>query len=178
MDPVESRLKLAREMGASHTFIPESGNEVVIRIHDANEGYPVDVVLEMSGFAEAITNAFQTIRNRGSVTLFWIPSRPVEIDIAENMIFKNLKVFALNGRLIWDTWYKTRWLLESKVVYLRPVISREITFDQIEEAMELLASDQACKLVLRPDRAVDRSIIESRETRKEEPDARSLFIHG
>ena len=34
------------------------------------------------------------------------------------MIFKNLTVLALNGRRIFDTWYKTRWLLEGGVVDL------------------------------------------------------------
>ena len=76
----------------------------------------------------------------------------MKIDVAEQMIFKNLTVLALNGRRIFDTWYKTRWLLESGVVDLRPLIPEEITFDQINDAMETLASGEACKIIIRPDR--------------------------
>ena len=43
-------------------------------------------------------DAFKIVRNGGRVILFGIPSRPVEIDVAEAMIFKNLNVLALNGR--------------------------------------------------------------------------------
>ena len=38
--------------------------------------------------------------------LFGIPAEPVEIDVAESLIFKNLTVSAVNGRKIWETWYR------------------------------------------------------------------------
>jgi len=157
-DIVDFRLELARRMGADAIYNPahDGGaskgkhNHVTNWLVQANEGYGVDIVLEMSGAAEAITSAFRAVRNGGRVTLFGLPSRPVEIDVAENMIFKNLTVLALNGRRIFDTWYKTRWLLERGVVDLRPLITRQLTFEQIDEAMQLLSAGQACKIVLRP----------------------------
>lgn len=157
-DVVDYRLELARRMGADAIFNPKHAgrasdngtNGTANWLIEANEGYGVDVVLEMSGAAAAITSAFKTVRNGGRVTLFGIPSSPVEIDVAENMIFKNLTVLALNGRRIFDTWYKTRWMLERGVVDLRPLITRQLPFERIDEAMELLSSGQACKIVLRP----------------------------
>jgi threonine 3-dehydrogenase len=157
-DVVDFRLDLARKMGADGVYnpthdAPRTGpgpNGVTNWFLQANEGYGVDIVLEMSGSAQAITSAFRAVRNGGRVTLFGLPSRPVEIDVAENMIFKNLTVLALNGRRIFDTWYKTRWLLERGVVDLHPLITRQLPFERIDEAMELLSTGQACKIVLRP----------------------------
>lgn len=152
VDPVQHRLDLAKKMGATDTYdLSGPGTEVWTR--EANEGYPVDIVLEMSGAAPAITSAFKTVRNGGRITLFGIPSDPVEIDVAQNMIFKNLTVFAINGRRIWDTWFKTRWLLESGVVDLRPLITREVGFDDVLDAFEDLEEGRACKIVLRPNGA-------------------------
>lgn len=157
-DVVDYRLELARRMGADAIYNPthndrphaEGHNGMTNWIIEANEGYGVDIVLEMSGAAAAITSAFKAVRNGGRVTLFGIPARPTEIDVAENMIFKNLTVLALNGRRIFDTWYKTRWMLERGVVDLRPLITKQLLFDEIDEAMELLSAGQACKIVLRP----------------------------
>jgi threonine 3-dehydrogenase len=157
-DIVDYRLELAKRMGADAIYNPkhdpktdaDGRNGTTNWLIEANEGYGIDVVLEMSGSAEAITSAFRAVRNGGRVTLFGLPSRPVEIDVAENMIFKNLTVLALNGRRIFDTWYQTRWMLERGVVDLRPLITRELLFDEIDEAMQLLSSGQACKIVLRP----------------------------
>jgi len=145
------RMDLARTMGATEVFdAARTDEDIVHRIVEANDGYGVDIVLEMSGAAAAITTAFRVVRNGGTVILFGIPPEPVEIDVAENMIFKNLTVQALNGRRIFDTWYKTRWLLESGVVDLRPLITRTIGFGELNDAMDMLSRGDACKIVLLP----------------------------
>ena len=114
-DRTPFRLGLAEKMGASATRqrrrdapTPRRGSS------SQNEGLGFDVVFEMSGSPRAIADAFRIARNGGRVILFGIPSRPVEIDVAEALIFKNLNVLALNGRKIFETWYRTRWLLETR----------------------------------------------------------------
>jgi len=152
-DVVDYRLQLARKMGADNVVNAARCKDVVGWFREQNEGYGVDIVLEMSGSAAGITEAFQIVRNGGRVTLFGIPGQPVNIDVAQNMIFKNLTVLALNGRKIFDTWYRTRWLLEGGVVDIRPLVTRELPMSRIDDAMASIASGEACKIVLRPDGA-------------------------
>ncbi len=152
-DVIDYRLDLARTMGADALFNPRSGGhdgDTVRWLLGINGGLGVDIVLEMSGAPPAIDAAFGGVRNGGRVTLFGIPASPVKIDVAEQMIFKNLTVLALNGRRIFDTWYKTRWLLERGVVDLRPLITHQMKLEEIDGAMQLLAAGQACKIILRP----------------------------
>lgn len=175
------RINLAKQMGATHVFNPtkpeKPGADIVAEMVEANDGYGVDFVLEMSGAPTAITSAFRVVRNGGTVILFGIPSKPVEIDVAENMIFKNLTVLALNGRRIFDTWYKTRWLLESGVVDLRPLITKTITFDEINDAMAMLARGDACKLVLLPNAGKPAPIAEPHRTRAPDPNITGAPVH-
>jgi len=144
------RLALAETMGAHATVnvaeVPDTAEW--FREHHDNAGF--DVVFEMSGSPRAIADAFRIARNGGRVLLFGIPSRPVEIDVAESLIFKNLDVLAVNGRRIFATWYKTRWLLESGVVDLRPLITDEIPLEDFEGAFEKLEAGEACKIVVYP----------------------------
>ena len=152
------RLSLATTMGADRVYNPlRQGDDVATWMIEANEGYGVDIVLEMSGASSSIDAAFRGVRNGGRVTLFGIPSTPVRIDVAESMIFKNLTVLALNGRRIFDTWYKTRWLLESGRVDLRPVITKEVSLKEVEEVMKTLAAGQAGKVILRPSVEISQS---------------------
>lgn len=148
-DVIDYRLDLAQEMGATG-LVNASREAAVKKILDFNDGYPVDIVLEMSGSAAAIKGSFEVVRNGGTVTLFGIPARPVEIDVAEKMIFKNVTVYAINGRRIFETWYRTRWLLESGVVNLRPLVTHVLPLEDIDQAMHLLAAGQACKIVMLP----------------------------
>ena len=90
----------------------------------------------MSGAPSAIGDAFRIARNGGHVVLFGIPARPVEIDVAESLIFKNLSVTAVSGRRIFETWYKTRWLLEHGIVDLRPLITHRCALVDFTHALE------------------------------------------
>ncbi len=172
------RINLARVMGATDVFDPSDGHpDVVKRIVDSNGGYGVDVVLEMSGAPAAITTAFRVVRNGGTVVLFGIPAKPVEIDVAENMIFKNLTVLALNGRRIFDTWYKTRWLLEGGVIDLRPLVTKTIGFDEVNDAMTLLAGGGACKIVLLPNDGRPAPIPKQSRTRTPDPNITAAPVH-
>ncbi len=172
------RMGLAQTMGAAKVFnAAEAGDDIVPMIVEANGGYGVDIVLEMSGAQQAITTAFRVVRNGGTVVLFGIPAKPVEIDVAENMIFKNLTVRALNGRRIFDTWYKTRWLLEGGVVDLRPLISKTITFDEIGDAMGMLSRGDACKIVLLPNAGKPADIPGQKRVRTPDPNITASPVH-
>ncbi len=175
----EYRMGLAKTMGATQVFnAAAAGADLVDQMVAANGGTGIDVVLEMSGAPNAITSAFRVVRNGGKVILFGIPSKPVEIDVAENMIFKNLTVLALNGRRIFDTWYKTRWLLEDGVVDLRPLITKKITLaDDVNAAMEMLQRGEACKIVLLPNDGRPPHIAAERRAVRRDPNITGAPVH-
>ena len=175
------RLKLAKAMGADKMCNPSKDDikgDLAQWLINANEGYGVDIVLEMSGAPSAIDAAFQGVRNGGRVTLFGIPSSHVRIDVAENMIFKNLTVLALNGRRIFDTWYRTRWLLENGVVDLKPLITHEMSMENIDEAFELLASGNACKIVVRPKGTTELTKGKAVRRKKSDANLRGVVVHS
>ncbi len=171
------RLNLAKTMGATEVFNAAEIEDMVGRVVQANGGYGVDVVLEMSGAPSAITTGFRVVRNGGTVVLFGIPAKPVEIDVAENMIFKNLTVRALNGRRIFDTWYKTRWLLEGGVIDLKPLITKTINFDEVNDAMNMLSRGDACKIVLLPNGGKPPDIHARQRPRAHDPNITGTPVH-
>lgn len=86
--------------------------------------------------------------------------------MANDLIFKNVTLHALNGRRIFDTWYKTQWLLESGAVDVRPLITHELDLEEIDRAMDLLASGDACKIILKPRSARPGTAVDVREESK------------
>jgi threonine 3-dehydrogenase len=147
------RLGLAERMGVTAALDTSTVDDASAWFVEQNEGEHVDVVFEMSGAPQAIADSFKIARNGGRVILFGIPAEPVELDIAEALIFKNLEVSAVSGRRVWDTWYRTRWLLEHGVVDLRPLITAELRLEGFQRAFDLLDSGEACKIVLHPESA-------------------------
>jgi len=160
------RLGLAGRMGATEVVNVDDVADAPSWFHERNEGEGLDVVFEMSGAPGAIGDAFRIVRNGGHVVLFGIPPRPVEIDVAEALIFKNLTVTAVNGREVFASWYRTRWLLEHGVVDLRPLITHDLPLAAFEPALAELEAGRACKVVLRPGPAVERVVALPSEARE------------
>lgn len=127
----------------------EDAAEIILQ---ETKGVGVDVVLEMSGAPEAIHHGLRAVRKGGRLMAFGIPARPVAINIAEEIIFKEVTIRAIVGRKMFETWFEVQNLLLSGRVDLRPVITHTFPMRQIDEAMQLLtgAERRAGKIVLVP----------------------------
>lgn len=147
IEPSNKRLDIAHAMGASYLLNPREVDPVRA-ILEATDGLGVDVVLEMSGQPVAISQGFQALRNGGRVSLLGIPSRKVELDLANDIIFKGATVLGISGRRIFDTWYRTHSILEANQLDLKRVITHTLHFDQLPEAMEIMKSGDCGKIVL------------------------------
>ncbi|MEK7234681.1 MAG: L-threonine 3-dehydrogenase [Elusimicrobiota bacterium] len=112
------RAELAIRMGATAVVSP---GEDPIKAGKVKDGY--DVVCEMSGAQEAITQAFKCVRSGGRITAFGIPSKKIELDWANDLIFKGVRVHGIVGREIFETWYKADRLLRSGAIDLKPVVT-------------------------------------------------------
>ncbi len=146
------RLELAERMGADLLLNAEKDN-IPRSILDRTEGRGVDGMLEMSGHPQAFRDGFDALANGGRVSLLGIPSAPLEIDVAKEIIFRGVTVQGINGRLIFDTWYRMEALLLSGKLDIRPVITHVLGWSEFEKAVELQRSGKAGKIVLRRDHA-------------------------
>jgi threonine 3-dehydrogenase len=106
------------------------------------------VLLEMSGHPAAIQQGFRLLRMGGRASLLGIPSRPVEIDLANALIFKGATVLGINGRKMYETWFQAEALIRDCGVDLSPVITHRLPLARFDEAMHLLESGEASKILL------------------------------
>jgi threonine 3-dehydrogenase len=147
-DVNDFRLGLAQRMGADRVIDgrTERLDDVILKETD---GFGVEVILEMSGNHEAIRQGFKALCKGGEVALLGIPSRPMELDVADAMVFKEATVRGVNGRRMFATWYKTMALLKSGLD-VTPVLTERFPLDRFFDAMELQRSGNVGKIILYP----------------------------
>jgi len=143
------RRKLAEEMKADVVLNPGQDN-VYERVMDITEGTGVDVVLEMSGHPDAIRLGFKILRLGGRASLLGIPSRPMELNLSEDIIFKGARVQGINGRLMYKTWYQMNALLKAGKLDLSPVITDRMALADFSKGMDRLKSGESSKILLYP----------------------------
>ena len=146
VDVNPKRLALATAMGATRALKP--GPEVEAAVLELSEGNGADVVCEMSGAAAALHSAFRLARAGARVQLLGLPSTPVPVDFATEIIFKGLTVYGVIGRKMYETWDQMQRFLRSGRFDPAPVITHRFPLERIDEALAAIKSGDAGKVIL------------------------------
>jgi threonine 3-dehydrogenase len=150
-DTSEYRLAIAQQLGVDHVLNAreDKRGRIAAAIDDLTCGEGVDASLEMSGHPAALQQAFGAVKNGGRVTLFGIPSGPIQCDLANDIIFKGIRVYGITGRRLFSTWYRLAGLFKAGL-NIRPVITHTFALKDFAQGFELIRSGQCGKVVLMP----------------------------
>jgi len=140
------RLRLARRMGADHVLDARS-TDIPKAVRGLTDGAGADVLLEFSGNAQGLRAGLGALRNGGFGALLGLPGRPVELDLANDVIFKEVRLHGIFGRRLWETWYEATALLASGLD-IRPVITHRLPMRRFAEAFALMRSGKCGKVIL------------------------------
>lgn len=146
VDVNDFRLTMAKQYGANHC-INSRDVPMVEGIAGRTGGEGIEVVLEMSGNARAIHEAFQVVSPGGRMALLGIPQQSILLDLARDIVFKGIQVHGITGRKMYQTWYQMKGLLETGQLQLESLITHRFRLDQYEEAFSLMQSGQCGKIV-------------------------------
>src|SRR6266849_3706788 len=148
----EHRRKIAAQMKADAVFDP-STQDVKAEIMQRTGGLGADIVLEMAGHPKAIRTAFDIVRRGGRISLLGLTSKPISLNLSEDIIFKGITIQGINGRLMYQTWYQMTALLKNGKLDLHPVITDRIEMKDFSRGMERLKTGEASKILLYPNGA-------------------------
>jgi threonine 3-dehydrogenase len=147
-DVDDRRLNLARSLGADLTLKANDPEwQTVIRAATHDQG--PQVLLEMSGNATAIRQGFKALRNGGTAALLGIPSKAVELDLSNDIIFKGATVLGINGRLMYETWFQMESFLLSGRLKLDPIVTHQLEMQDFDRGFKLMQNGEAIKVVLK-----------------------------
>lgn len=145
--PSDFRLKFAKDFGADLSLKSRDA-DVKKEIMDYTDGKGVDVMLEMSGSPQAFNDGISVLRPGGRASILGVYSKPFEVDVT-GIVFKAARVNGINGRRMFDTWYKTKAFLKAGFP-LEKIITHNFRLDEIEKGFEVLDAKEAVKVALEP----------------------------
>ena len=84
--------------------------------------------------------------------LFGLPSKRIEFDVENWIVFKDARVRGVFGRRLFETWYETAEVLKTGKVDLSKVITHRFNLDEFSKAFALMKSGRCGKIVMYPNR--------------------------
>ena len=140
-----TRRELAQRLGATLTLDPRERELAdVQRELGMTEGF--DVMLEMSGNADALRSGMGNMAHGGRIAILGIPTAAVELDL-DPVIFNMLTLRGIYGREMFETWYQMSVLVDSGLD-ISPVITHRFPYSEFEEAFAVAASGDSGKVLL------------------------------
>lgn len=153
VDISDYRLSLAKSMNgtADITTINAKREDPVNVIMQGTDGHGVDTFIDMSGAAPVYSQGLAALRPGGKACLLGLPKeKMVHIDITNDIVFKQARVFGINGRKIWGTWETAAKLLSEGKVDLGKLVTHKFPMSQFEKAFETIKSGNSGKIVMYP----------------------------
>ena len=105
-------------------------------------------MLKFSGNKQAIEQAFKYIKLGGYMSILGIPSKNIEIDLAQDVVFKGITIYGVTGRIMYDTWHQVRGIIRR--LDLDKIITHTFKLEEIDKAMEVMKSGNSGKIALIP----------------------------
>ena len=143
------RIDMAKDLGADYA-LSSLRDDVKGRLMDATDGKGVDVVLEMSGNPDAVLMGLDVMRTGGTISLLGVYSKPLTVNLSTQVVFKYATIKGINGRLMFDTWYRMKGLLKNKALLndLNKIITHKFKLEEFQKAMETMRSGDSGKVVM------------------------------
>jgi len=148
-DVAPFRLDLAQKAGADAVLAADK-TKVSDALKDLTDGHGVDVVLEMSGSGPAINDALKSLKLGGRVVMMGIPKGNVDLDISQDVIFKEATLIGVNGRQIFQTWVLMLDLFSAGKLDLDFILTHELPLSEFGQAMNLIREGVSGKILLKP----------------------------
>jgi threonine 3-dehydrogenase len=145
-DVSDERLKMATRMGADVVLNPKKA-DVVKEILQATDGFGVDIFVELSGNGEACQTGLKALRRGGAVSLVGLFNGPVNLDLVNDVIYKEATVYGITGRTMFGSWAEASDILDSGKIDIAPVITHHFPMEQFDRAFETAASGTAGKSI-------------------------------
>lgn len=149
VDINDYRLEIAKELGATETINSTKENSVD-KLKELTNGVGVDAFIDASGSTIAILDGLKALRKGGKVALIGLPSKPLEIDLGSQIVFKEATIVGIHGRRMFETWTVMSNLLDKGLLNIDPVITHVLKLEEFEEGFDISIKGIGGKVILVP----------------------------
>ncbi|HKQ70445.1 MAG TPA: zinc-dependent alcohol dehydrogenase family protein [Polyangiaceae bacterium] len=139
IDTVESKLDLAKRMGATHAVVVDNAlSEKLGKI----ARYGFDVVIDATGNAKAVETSIRYIKNGGKFLIFGVCSPDAKIEISPFEIYRR-DLSIIGSFAIRRTYDRAVKLMENGIINVKELVSEAMPVEDLSRGLELMRAGKA-----------------------------------
>ena len=135
IEPVESKQKLALELGADQVFEPKRWSKIT----KLTKKLGPDLIFDCVGLPETIMTSMKLVKRGGTIMIIGIHPQPFEMQGFLQMTSKNI---TMKGMFLadQDSFITSIVLLEKRSVNVKPMITKLIKLEDVPDMFEILVN--------------------------------------
>jgi len=135
IEPVESKQKLALELGADQVFEPKRWSKIT----KLTKKLGPDLIFDCVGLPETIMTSMKLVKRGGTIMIIGIHPQPFEMQGFLQLLAKNI---TMKGMFLsdQDSFRTSIDLLEKKSVNVKPMITKLIKLEDVPDMFEILVN--------------------------------------
>lgn len=149
-DPIDSRLEMAKELGADDIINPNR-DKVIKKVMDITDGRGANAVIVAVGTPETAKLGIEIAGICGYVNFFAGTYPPGEVALDPNLVHYKQLVLTGSHDFTPDDFTMALKLIEFGIVKVKPIISHIFKLDEIATAFETVADRKGLKVVVKMD---------------------------
>ncbi len=145
-----ARLSVAKELGATH-LVNAKEQDALTTVRELTHGFGADLVIECAGTKSTWETSVEAVRRGGRVLWFGgLPSgTKVAVDAAR-VHYGEIDLLNMHGGTAAEA-REAFDLIVSGSVNVAPLLSGEVSLDQVEQALKRMMAGEVVKMVVNPD---------------------------
>ena len=148
-DLIDSRLQDALDMGAD--VVLNSGKcDLPEEIRKLTDGIGADAAIDVTGAAPAIRNSLRSVRAAGRLVCVGLPGKPVELDLTNDLIYREVEMTGISGRKIWETWEDFAKVMKGPYFKLEKVLGKRYAMKDFDKAVADIRGGAPGKMLIYP----------------------------
>lgn len=148
-DLLDERLENAKAMGADYV-VNSSKEDIILFCRDKTGGLGVDVAIDITGAGPALNNDVLAVRPGGRVVGVGLPTKRIDLDLANDVFYREVEITGISGRLIWQTWDDFAKVMQGPYFDSKLVLGETFDLKDFDKAVEAQKSGAPGKKLLRP----------------------------
>jgi len=122
----------------------------VEEVKKLTDGVGVDAAIDITGAGPAINASLRSVRAAGKLVCVGLPTKNVEMDMANDLIYREVEVTGVSGRKIWETWTDFAKVMKGPYYNLDKVMGNRFALKDFEQAIAQIESGIPGKMILYP----------------------------
>jgi threonine 3-dehydrogenase len=147
-DLIDKKLEIAKEMGAD--VVLNSGKvDLVAEVKQLTGGMGADCAIDITGAGAAISADLKSLRAGGRMVSVGLPTKPVTLELTNDLIYREITYTGISGRKIWQTWEDFAKVMNGPYYKLDKVMGQVYKLEDFNKALAAIRGGAPGKMLIK-----------------------------